>query len=807
MASSDAPRSPLVDVWRQFIPQGHDTALRNAFYNVAAAVFVGGAIAAAWSVYLILQPFVQALMWAVLCGSVLHPVKYRISTSVRKWLLEVDKTKSLLSFSVVFLPITCLDNLSEFIGWYVMNHMKAVTAVTVLLPLFYLIIHHTPSVLTHLAFCILSFLYHLNKIIFEHHLQLQLLIVIIGIILYFVKVLFFLTPENVSFYRRLNLPVWLLLSASISCWCPSASVFLFLIFVVLIGGGSSETSSSNDILEILKICIGWHEDSNTLPQLQEIESKHSEEEEMNKTLDIIAKPPKIEEELDDKCVDNLSSLPEEQTTKKTVFVACVLVELWRHSYLLSLLPLTFGYYIIKKFTSYHIFGRGVIRQNISDAHKNMNCGFESWFELRKNVLFTPPVFGVMKMLKKTDRRIVKLLVGSVDSVVTVLIMLGCLLFLIVASIFLAVQIQGEGMQLIAMGSQVINATIVNNPQLHEMLPESFNEVIGSALDNGYLYGREFIKNMVRNMVGEANDEKAAALEQQVIELWDHIYQAWVVAHPQPPYKGPVVTSEAVAITFDTLVEGLLKTPAYFLEVCIQDLEGIGQDNLGTVMNVLDGVWTILISNLNLAVSALTTLFSLVLGGSLSILNAILNLVSIPFEESVNGVFKASFKMGLFYGMWTWLLHSIFATNIVYIPSVLGALFGAVPLVGTYWAAVPGALELAWGHESPFLGLLLIAAQLLPLSCVDTAFYAEIKGGGHPYLTGLAVAGGIFCWGVQGAILGPLLLCILLVVTKMYTSLIQSPTEFFTKYRRFRRRYVVAIGYYFALPMLTMVAHA
>ncbi|RXG58786.1 Transmembrane protein, partial [Armadillidium vulgare] len=326
MASSDAPRSPLVDVWRQFIPQGHDTALRNAFYNVAAAVFVGGAIAAAWSVYLILQPFVQALMWAVLCGSVLHPVKYTISTSVRKWLLEVDKTKSLLSFSVVFLPITCLDNLSEFIGWYVMNHMKAVTAVTVLLPLFYLIIHHTPSVLTHLAFCILSFLYHLIR------LSLNIIcnynyIVIIGIILYFVKVLFFLTPENVSFYRRLNLPVWLLLSASISCWCPSASVFLFLIFVVLIGGGvftqaadikassSSETSSSNDILEILKICIGWHEDSKTLPQLQEIESKHSEEEEMNKTLEI-TKPPKIEEELDDKCVDNLSSLPEEQPIQK-----------------------------------------------------------------------------------------------------------------------------------------------------------------------------------------------------------------------------------------------------------------------------------------------------------------------------------------------------------------------------------------------------------------------------------------------------------------------------------------------------------
>ena len=60
-------------------------------------------------------------------------------------------------------------------------------------------------------------------------------------------------------------------------------------------------------------------------------------------------------------------------------------------------------------------------------------------------------------------------------------------------------------------------------------------------------------------------------------------------------------------------------------------------------------------------------------------------------------------------------------------AVLGALFGAVPLVGTYWACVPGLLELWWGHGSPMLALLLLACQLAPLSCVDTAIYAEIKG--------------------------------------------------------------------------------
>lgn len=43
-------------------------------------------------------------------------------------------------------------------------------------------------------------------------------------------------------------------------------------------------------------------------------------------------------------------------------------------------------------------------------------------------------------------------------------------------------------------------------------------------------------------------------------------------------------------------------------------------------------------------------------------------LGVAVEDSVNGVFMASFKMGAFYGMWTWLLHSVFNTNMVYIPT-------------------------------------------------------------------------------------------------------------------------------------------
>ncbi|KAM7535675.1 hypothetical protein Aperf_G00000097422 [Anoplocephala perfoliata] len=191
------------------------------------------------------------------------------------------------------------------------------------------------------------------------------------------------------------------------------------------------------------------------------------------------------------------------------------------------------------------------------------------------------------------------------------------------------------------------------------------------------------------------------------------------------------------------------------------------ENVGEIMKVVDPVWRILSSHASFILSLFTSTASLLLTGGSVVLNVSFSLliflstlfyllaasertylpldfvvsltpqrgeaspVVICFyasvEAAVASVVVTTLKRTVFYGMYTLLTHTLFGLDIVVLPSIIATILGAIPLMGTYWAVLPGVVELWCLRGSYWQALLLLLLHLLPYYFLDTALYTEIKG--------------------------------------------------------------------------------
>ncbi|XP_011859415.1 PREDICTED: transmembrane protein 245 isoform X2 [Vollenhovia emeryi] len=501
---------------------------------------------------------------------------------------------------------------------------------------------------------------------------------------------------------------------------------------------------------------------------------------------------------------SLDTQDDEVDTDKYMYgalYACAGMLLWKHRWIAHILVIPLVYYVVKQLGSYFGFWEMIL-----GYFDSMIRALRSWCMERHQALVPSNIRGLYKLSIIVDGKLRNVLKSSVNAVATTLVILGLIVFTTCASIFITIQIYAEGLHLVQVTGEILNSTLMNNPDI-DWVPEKWEESVNSVLDNAYTYGRSAISDGIRGLVKDLEPAKAEQMEKKVLELWDRLYQAWMMSSTDPDLVGPTVDVMSAYTAWESFKESFGKTPLQLFNMT--SIQNFAKENIGILMSVLDSLWGIVKGNMSVILTVFTELFYIILMSGSAVLNFVLSTVvffttlfyllsssgktykpielttmfspischrfAVALQEAVIGVFAATFKLASFFGMWTWFIHNLFQVKIVYLPSTLATMLGAVPFLDAYFASIPAAIEL-WFTRGSMIAITFFLFHFLPCSIVVTEFYKEIKGGGHPYLTGLSIAGGIFCLGVEGAIFGPLLLCCIMVVINLSRRYLHSPED-------------------------------
>ncbi|KYN00909.1 Transmembrane protein C9orf5 [Cyphomyrmex costatus] len=779
-------RSPMDNLFNMLsgFNVGQEKALKQGIYNAVALFFLCLVSVAGYGLYIILKPFVKPLIWALLCGSVLFPFKCLLVTVVQSWFIKVEASRTLLIVNVSLLPIHMFDNVSERVGSFLWMHIKYIIWTALLALLAIGLYHFTPNVIMLFAwrmfqiFSIISGFFILTCNIF------MVSTILIG---YFIILYIYWTPSNSIRFRYMSFVIWFIISMYLSSIVGTYQVLVFAALQILCVIGF--------IYEVILIMDGHELNGRHLTFSQAASFALTNEPVYNihymnrATLRDRYLLNKIRAELR----TSLDIQDDEVDTDKYMYgalYACAGMLLWKHRWIAHVLVIPLAYYIVKQLGSYFGFWKMILR--------NCNSMIEilkSWCMDRHQALIPSNIRGLYKISIIVDEKLRNILNNSVNAVATTSVILGLIVFTTCTSIFIMIQIYAEGLHLVQVTGEILNSTLMSNPDI-DWVPEKWEESVNSVLDNVYTYGRSAISDGIRGLVKDLEPAKAEQMEKKVLELWDRLYQAWMMSNMDPNLVGPTVD----AITLLLLLSDLFN---------MTSIQNFAKENIGILTSVFDSVWSIVKGNMSVILTVFTELFYIILMSGSAVLNFVLSTVvffttlfyllsssdktykpielttifspischrfATSLQEAVIGVFAATFKLASFFGMWTWFIHNLFQVKIVYLPSALATILGAVPFLDAYFACIPATIEL-WFTRGSIIAISFFLFHFLPCNIVVTEFYKEIKGGGHPYLTGLSIAGGIFCLGVEGAIFGPLLLCCIMVVINLSRHYLHSPEE-------------------------------